>query len=49
MKLIFTMCYDHPNDAGIVDDINTVAMNSGGTVHFVHLTCDVEELFKRVN
>lgn len=48
MGATFTMCYDHPSDKWVVDDICRVIRDHGGEVNYVHLTCSVEEIKRRV-
>ena len=45
---IFTMCYDHPGDSWIVNDINSTILRMGGRVYFVQLFCEKAELLRRV-
>lgn len=45
----FTMCYDHPKDKPIVDDMYRLVTDRGGAVHFVQLTCSLEETKRRVS
>jgi chloramphenicol 3-O-phosphotransferase len=44
----FTMCYDHPKDMPVVEDIRRLLVDRGGTVHFVQLVCSLEEMKRRV-
>jgi hypothetical protein len=42
--IIVTMCYDHPKEMEIVDEVHSVVQSHGGSVHLVHLVCGIEEL-----
>jgi len=46
--MIFTYCYDHPQDDKFVKQAIRVIAKNGGRVRFVQLYCGREELFKRV-
>ena len=46
--IILTMCYDHPRDNEIVDELHSVVRFHGGRVQLVHLVCGIQELKKRV-
>jgi len=46
--LIFTYCYDHPQDDKFVKKVINIIHKNGGQVLFVQLYCQKEELFKRV-
>ncbi len=46
--MILTMCYDHPSDEQIVEELHAAVEGAGGKVHNVHLVCSPEELRRRV-
>ncbi len=46
--LIFTYCYDHPQDDKFVKKVIKVINKNGGRIRFVQLYCNKEQLFKRV-
>lgn len=46
--MIFTYCYDYPQDDKFVKQTIRVIAKNGGRVRFVQLYCGREELFKRV-
>lgn len=47
--LIFTYVYGGPDDDGNVKDFTKKIESNGGTVHFVELTADPEDLVDRVD
>jgi hypothetical protein len=48
VDLIFTYVYSHPEDESDVRTLVEPVIRAGGTVNFVRLTCDRDELLTRV-
>jgi shikimate kinase len=48
VNLIFTVCYEHPEDAGLIDMIVKTVEDQKQEVCFVHLACQKDELLNRV-
>lgn len=46
--VIFTCCYAPPQDNKFVRDVKKTVEKYKGKVKFVHLTCDISELKKRI-
>lgn len=46
--VIYTSCYDHPNDLSFVEQLEATVSSSGGKLLPVYLKCDLESLEKRV-
>lgn len=48
LTVIYTSCYDHPNDLEFFEAIEQIVVNNGGEVVPVYLSCDAKELENRV-
>ena len=48
VSLVFTFVYSHPNDAAYIERTCGLFESQGGRVHFVRLTCEREELERRL-
>ena len=46
--MLFTYCYAYPSDTPFVERVRSTVESAGGTVCFVQLLCEVEELKRRV-
>jgi chloramphenicol 3-O-phosphotransferase len=46
--LVYTSCYDHPNDLSFFEEIEETMHSSGAELLPVYLRCEVSELEKRV-
>ena len=46
--MVFTYCYAYPSDTPFVERVRATVESAGGTVCFVQLLCEVEELKRRV-
>jgi hypothetical protein len=46
--MIFTYCYAYPEDNPFIERVQAIVEDAGGEIKFVHLTCEVEELERRV-
>jgi adenylylsulfate kinase-like enzyme len=46
--LVYTSCYDHPNDLSFFEEIEETMRSSGAELLPVYLRCEVSELEKRV-
>jgi len=46
--MVFTFCYTHPLDDPFVERVGETVESAGGTVRFVQLSCEREELRRRV-
>lgn len=46
--VIRTLCYAHPDDEEEIGEFRTIVESAGGETLFVHLTCEIEELKRRV-
>lgn len=46
--LIFTFWYNYPDDNWFIDGVRAIIKSGGGTIHFVQLRCNREELKRRV-
>lgn len=47
-SLVYTSCYDHPNDLSFFEEIEETMHSSGSELIPVYLKCEVSELEKRV-
>ena len=46
--IVYTSCYDHPNDLEFVEEIERIVLASKGEFQPIYLQCEVAELEKRV-
>lgn len=46
--IVYTSCYDHPNDLPLVEELKSIVNSADGTFVPIYLQCDLAELEKRV-
>lgn len=46
--IIYTSCYDHPNDLDFVEEIEKIVLSENGEFQPIYLKCEIAELEKRV-